>query len=114
MGHAVVAFFLCLMLTFPYDSLRRIAVEAAADAGYALHIGSLRPGLRGLPLNALAAAARWAGRLRGSRPQSAVVARLYERHGYVVQRTQRVPVLDFDMWLMKQDGPPGAASGPAS
>jgi type II secretion system protein N len=45
---AVAAFFLCLMLTFPYDSLRRIAVEAAADAGYALHIGSLRPGLRGL------------------------------------------------------------------
>jgi type II secretion system protein N len=45
---AVVAFFLCLMLTFPYDSLRRIAVEAAADSGFALHIGSLRPGLRGL------------------------------------------------------------------
>ena len=32
--------------------------------------------------------------------------RLYERHGYVVQRTERVPVLGFDMWLMKQDGPP--------
>ncbi|HEX6244665.1 MAG TPA: GNAT family N-acetyltransferase [Polyangiales bacterium] len=28
--------------------------------------------------------------------------RLYERHGYVVQRTGKVPKLAFDMWLMKQ------------
>lgn len=45
---SLVAFVLCMMLTFPYDSLRRRAVDAAADAGYALRIGSLRPGLRGL------------------------------------------------------------------
>lgn len=45
---SLVAFVLCLMLTFPYDVLRRRAVDAAADAGYALRIGSLRPGLRGL------------------------------------------------------------------
>jgi type II secretion system protein N len=45
---SLVAFVLCLCLTFPYDSLRRRAVDAAADAGYALRIGSLRPGLRGL------------------------------------------------------------------
>jgi type II secretion system protein N len=45
---SLVAFLLCLSLTFPYDTLRRRAVDAAADAGYALRIGSLRPGLRGL------------------------------------------------------------------
>jgi type II secretion system protein N len=45
---ALVAFVLCLMLTFPYDTLRARAVGAAADAGYALRIGSLRPGLFGL------------------------------------------------------------------
>jgi ribosomal protein S18 acetylase RimI-like enzyme len=28
--------------------------------------------------------------------------RLYERHGYVVQKTEKVPRLAFDMWLMKQ------------
>jgi type II secretion system protein N len=45
---SLVAFILCLFLTFPYDTLRQRAVEAAADGGYALRIGSLRPGLRGL------------------------------------------------------------------
>jgi type II secretion system protein N len=45
---SLVAFFVCLFITFPYDTLRRRAVDAAADAGYALRIGSLRPGLRGL------------------------------------------------------------------
>lgn len=45
---SLVALVLCLFLTFPYDTLRRRAVDAAADAGYALRIGSLRPGLRGL------------------------------------------------------------------
>ncbi|HEX8433664.1 type II secretion system protein GspN [Archangium sp.] len=45
---SLLAFVLCLCLTFPYDTLRRRAVDAAADAGYALRIGSLRPGLRGL------------------------------------------------------------------
>jgi type II secretion system protein N len=45
---SLLAFVLCLCLTFPYDTLRKRAVDAAADAGYALRIGSLRPGLRGL------------------------------------------------------------------
>lgn len=45
---SLVAFLLCLLITFPYDTLRQRAVGAAADAGYALRIGSLRPGLRGL------------------------------------------------------------------
>lgn len=45
---ALAAFGVCMLLTFPYDTLRVRAVEAAADAGYALRIGSLRPGLRGL------------------------------------------------------------------
>jgi type II secretion system protein N len=45
---SLVAFVLCLFLTFPYDTLRGRAVDAAADAGFALRIGSLRPGLRGL------------------------------------------------------------------
>ncbi len=45
---SLVAFLVCLFITFPYDTLRRRAVDAAADAGYALRIGSLRPGLRGL------------------------------------------------------------------
>lgn len=37
--------------------------------------------------------------------------RLYERHGYVVQKTEKVPVLGFDMWLMKQAGPPALVEG---
>ena len=37
-----------LMVTFPYDTLRRRAVDAAADQGLAVRIGALRPGLRGL------------------------------------------------------------------
>jgi len=45
---SLVAFIVCLFITFPYDMLKRRAVEAAADAGYALRIGSLGPGLRGL------------------------------------------------------------------
>ena len=45
---SLAAFIACLLLTFPYNTLRRRAVEAAADAGYALRIGSLGPGLRGL------------------------------------------------------------------
>lgn len=45
---SLVAFLVCLFLTFPYDTLRKRAVNAAADSGYALRIGSLRPGLRGL------------------------------------------------------------------
>ena len=45
---AIVAFGLGLLVTFPYATLKRRAVEAAADAGYALRIDSLRPGLRGL------------------------------------------------------------------
>ncbi|ATB37363.1 type II secretion system protein GspN [Cystobacter fuscus] len=45
---SLVAFVLCLLLTFPYDTLRARAVGTAADAGYALRIGSLRPGLFGL------------------------------------------------------------------
>ncbi|WNG25064.1 type II secretion system protein GspN [Cystobacter fuscus] len=45
---SLVAFVLCLLITFPYDTLRARAVGAAADAGYALRIGSLRPGLFGL------------------------------------------------------------------
>jgi len=32
--------------------------------------------------------------------------KLYERHGYVVQKAERVPVLAFDMWFMKQERPP--------
>jgi type II secretion system protein N len=45
---ALLAFVLCLLITFPYDTLRQRAVGTAADAGYALRIGSLRPGVRGL------------------------------------------------------------------
>jgi ribosomal protein S18 acetylase RimI-like enzyme len=32
--------------------------------------------------------------------------RLYERHGYVVQKSEQVPTLAFEMWCMKQEGPP--------
>ena len=45
---AIVAFVFGLFVTFPYGTLKQRAVEAAADAGYALRVGSLRPGLRGL------------------------------------------------------------------
>jgi type II secretion system protein N len=45
---ALVAFFVCLALTFPYDTLRARIVSEAAAAGYAVRIGSLRPGLRGV------------------------------------------------------------------
>lgn len=42
------AFALCLALTFPYGAIRaRIVTEAAAQ-GFAVRIGSIRPGLRGL------------------------------------------------------------------
>jgi ribosomal protein S18 acetylase RimI-like enzyme len=37
--------------------------------------------------------------------------RLYERHGYVVQKTKPVPTLGFDMWFMKQAGAPNAGWG---
>lgn len=58
-------------------------LAAAVKPGGWLVIQDLvaRPGLRGLPLNALALAAQWARLLAGSRPQSTAVARLYERHG---------------------------------
>ena len=41
---SLVAFLVCLFLTFPYDTLRKRAVDTAADAGYALRIGSA-PGI---------------------------------------------------------------------
>jgi type II secretion system protein N len=45
---AFVAFLLCLALTFPYGTLRARIVSEAAAAGYAVRIGSMRPGLRGV------------------------------------------------------------------
>jgi type II secretion system protein N len=45
---AFVALILCLALTFPYDTLRARIVSEAAAAGYAVRIGSLRPGLYGV------------------------------------------------------------------
>lgn len=77
---AVVAFILCLFITFPYDAIRtRIVTEAAAQ-GLAVRIGSLRPGLAGItatqvrvskppqPLSAdtLAALARGEGGMLGA------------------------------------------------
>jgi len=45
---AVLAFLLCLVLTFPYDAIRARVVTEAAAQGYAVRMSSLRPGLRGL------------------------------------------------------------------
>ncbi|MFY2557637.1 type II secretion system protein GspN [Corallococcus terminator] len=45
---ALVAFILCLLLTFPYDTVRTRLVSEAAQAGFAVRIGSLRPGLAGV------------------------------------------------------------------
>ncbi|QSQ18631.1 type II secretion system protein GspN [Pyxidicoccus parkwayensis] len=45
---AVVAFILCLFLTFPYDAVRSWLVTHAAQGGLAVRIGSLRPGLAGI------------------------------------------------------------------
>src|SRR5215217_8924701 len=45
---ALVAFILCLLLTFPYDTVRTRLVSEAAQAGLAVRIGSLRPGLSGV------------------------------------------------------------------
>ncbi len=45
---ALVALVLGLILTFPYDTLRDRIVSEAAAAGYAVRIGSLRPGLYGI------------------------------------------------------------------
>lgn len=42
--------------------------------------------------------------LKTDKPSS---VRLYERHGYVVQRSGKVPQLGFDMWFMKQPVPGG-------
>jgi len=44
----LVAFVLCLMFTFPYDMVRTRLVTEAAREGYAVRIGSLRPGLAGV------------------------------------------------------------------
>ncbi|SET57192.1 type II secretion system protein GspN [Stigmatella erecta] len=43
-----LALVLCFLLTFPYSALRARAATEALRAGYALRIGSLRPGLVGL------------------------------------------------------------------
>ncbi|NNC17114.1 type II secretion system protein GspN [Corallococcus exiguus] len=45
---AVVAFILCLLLTFPYDAVRSRLVTEAAAHGLAVRIDSLRPGLSGV------------------------------------------------------------------
>ncbi|MFP2903021.1 type II secretion system protein GspN, partial [Corallococcus sp. 4LFB] len=45
---AVVAFVLCLLLTFPYDAVRTRLVTEAAAHGLAVRIGGLRPGLSGV------------------------------------------------------------------
>jgi type II secretion system protein N len=45
---AVVAFVLGLFITFPYDAIRTRLVTEAAQAGFAVRIGSLRPGLAGI------------------------------------------------------------------
>lgn len=45
---ALVAFIAFFFLTFPYGALRRRLVQEAADQGYALRVGRLRPGLRGI------------------------------------------------------------------
>lgn len=45
---AFVALVVCLVLTFPYGTLRARIVSEAAAAGYAVRIGSMRPGLYGV------------------------------------------------------------------
>ncbi|MCP3060592.1 type II secretion system protein GspN [Myxococcus sp. K38C18041901] len=45
---ALVAFVLCLLLTFPYETVRARIISEAAQAGLAVRIGSLRPGLSGV------------------------------------------------------------------
>ncbi|WP_338867459.1 type II secretion system protein GspN [Myxococcus stipitatus] len=45
---ALVAFILCLLFTFPYDTVRTRIVSEAGQAGLAVRIGSLRPGLSGI------------------------------------------------------------------
>ncbi|WIG96185.1 type II secretion system protein GspN [Myxococcus sp. SDU36] len=45
---AVVAFVVGLLITFPYDAIRKRLVSEAAQAGLAVRIGSLRPGLAGI------------------------------------------------------------------
>lgn len=45
---ALVAFILGLFVTFPYDTVRTRLVTEAAQAGLAVRIGSLRPGLAGI------------------------------------------------------------------
>lgn len=45
---SVVALFFFLFLTFPYDALRARLATEAANQGYALRIGTLRPGFFGI------------------------------------------------------------------
>ncbi|AGC44202.1 hypothetical protein MYSTI_02886 [Myxococcus stipitatus DSM 14675] len=45
---ALVAFILCLLFTFPYDMVRTRIISEAGQAGLAVRIGSLRPGLSGI------------------------------------------------------------------
>jgi type II secretion system protein N len=45
---ALVAFVLCLFLTFPFDALRARVATEAINSGLAVRIGSLRPGFFGV------------------------------------------------------------------
>ncbi|MCY1034182.1 type II secretion system protein GspN [Corallococcus sp. BB11-1] len=45
---SLVAFILCVLLTFPYDAVRTRIVTEAAARGLAVRIGGLRPGLSGV------------------------------------------------------------------
>jgi type II secretion system protein N len=101
---AVVAFVFGLFVTFPYDAIRGRIVTEAAQAGLAVRIGSLRPGLAGVT----------ATQVRVSKPpqplSAEVVAALASGEGTVPGALELGEPLLFDSVAVRPTlFPPGVA-----
>jgi len=101
---AVVAFVLGLFITFPYDAIRTRLVTEAAQAGFAVRIGSLRPGLAGITATQVRVS-------RPSQPLSAeVVTALATGEGNVPGALELGEPLLFDSVAVRPTlFPPGVA-----
>lgn len=101
---AVVAFVLGLFVTFPYDAIRTRLVTEAAQAGFAVRIGSLRPGLAGITATNVRVS-------KPSQPLSAeVVAALASGEGNVPGALELGEAVVFDSVAVRPAlFPPGVA-----
>ncbi|MCP3141368.1 type II secretion system protein GspN [Pyxidicoccus xibeiensis] len=101
---AVAAFVFALFVTFPYDAIRARIVSEAAQAGLAVRIGSLRPGLAGIT----------ATQVRVSKPpqplSADVVASLVSGEAAMLGPAELGEALTFDSVAMRPAlFPPGVA-----